>query len=126
VTIHLNRAGVVGAQRQGLADLICLCGAPARLEILLALAETPSEVGTLAGVLAHDITQISHQLRPLRDAGLVKAARHGCRVMYSLDYGAVETEESGQAITLTVRALDGSTVRFTVPRGTTDSNPAAR
>lgn len=115
MTIHLNRTRVLGAQRQGVADVMYLCGPPARLEILIALAGAPHEVGALANELCRDITHVSHQLRPLRDAGLVKAVRHGSHVMYSLNVGEVGVEESGGAITLTVRAIDGGVVQITLP-----------
>jgi ArsR family transcriptional regulator, lead/cadmium/zinc/bismuth-responsive transcriptional repressor len=53
--------------------------------VLLALAERPLCVGDLAELCRASQSAMSHQLRTLRDAGLVKAHRRGKQIFYALD-----------------------------------------
>lgn len=58
---------------------------PARLTVLLLLAEGPSRsVSELQEATGLSQTSMSHQLRVLRDADLVTATRDGRRVLYAL------------------------------------------
>ncbi len=59
---------------------------PARLLVLLALGrEGPQAVGDLAARARLEQSAMSHQLRVLRDARLVRAERRGKNVFYALD-----------------------------------------
>lgn len=60
-------------------------GDETRMRIVLALHEEGSCVGELADKLDMTDSAVSHQLRALRDARLVKARRSGKNVYYSLD-----------------------------------------
>lgn len=60
-----------------------------RLRILSALAISEMCVTDLSRVLAINQTTVSHQLRYLKDSGLVRADRHGKIIFYSLVGGIV-------------------------------------
>ncbi len=66
-----------------LADLFHLLGDPTRLRIVLACLETPIAVSEIAGALQLSSSLVSHHLRLLRAARIVKAERHGKQVFYS-------------------------------------------
>ena len=60
-----------------------------RLRILSALAISEMCVTDLSRVLAINQTTVSHQLRHLKDSGLVRADRYGKIIFYSLVGGIV-------------------------------------
>lgn len=66
-----------------LADLFRMLGDPTRLRILLACAESPVAVGDIADKLDVSASLVSHHLRLLRAARMVKGERHGKQVFYS-------------------------------------------
>ncbi len=68
-----------------LAELYKVFGDSTRIRILYALHEHELCVCDLAGILGMTQTAISHQLRVLKSAKLVKARRDGKVVFYSLD-----------------------------------------
>jgi len=57
---------------------------PSRVRILARLREAPCTVGDLAVAVAMEQPAVSHQLRILRDLGLVLGARDGRHVVYGL------------------------------------------
>jgi ArsR family transcriptional regulator, nickel/cobalt-responsive transcriptional repressor len=57
---------------------------PSRLRILARLQEGPSAVGELAEAVDLEPSACSHQLRLLRNLGLVTAERRGRSILYSL------------------------------------------
>lgn len=57
---------------------------PSRLLILATLREGPQSVGALAAAVGMGQSAVSHQLRVLRDLGLVADERHGRHVHYRL------------------------------------------
>ncbi len=67
------------------SELFKVFGDSTRIRILSALRGGPLCVFHLAERLAMGQSAISHQLRLLRGAGLVKAKRNGKTVSYSLD-----------------------------------------
>ena len=73
-----------GAVLQDLADTFKLLGDPTRLRILHALTTTEMCVCDLATLLDATPSGISHQLRLLRAAGLVKFRKDGKMAFYSL------------------------------------------
>jgi ArsR family transcriptional regulator, lead/cadmium/zinc/bismuth-responsive transcriptional repressor len=66
-----------------LADLFHLLGDPTRLRIVLACREAPIAVGAIAEALDLSSSLVSHHLRLLRAARIVKSERQGKQVFYS-------------------------------------------
>ncbi|MFI1186100.1 ArsR/SmtB family transcription factor [Streptomyces californicus] len=76
---RLNAVGAadVAATLQALAT-------PSRLHILARLQEGPCSVGDLAEAVGMEASACSHQLRLLRNLGLVTGERHGRSIVYTL------------------------------------------
>lgn len=68
-----------------LADLFKTFGDSTRIKILYALFEGELCVGVLSTILKLSQPAISHQLKVLKDAKLVKFRREGKVIFYSLD-----------------------------------------
>lgn len=68
-----------------LAELFKMFGDPTRAKILECLQIKDLCVGEIAEVLEMSISAVSHQLRVLRSAKLVKGTKEGKEVKYSLD-----------------------------------------
>ena len=66
-----------------LADLFHLLGDPTRLRIVLACLAQPIAVGDIATSLELSSSLVSHHLRLLRAARIVKAERQGKQVFYA-------------------------------------------
>jgi DNA-binding transcriptional ArsR family regulator len=66
-----------------LADLFHLLGDPTRLRIVLACMDEPIAVGEIAAALDLSSSLVSHHLRLLRAARIVKAERQGKQVFYA-------------------------------------------
>jgi DNA-binding transcriptional ArsR family regulator len=66
-----------------LADLFHLLGDPTRLRIVLSCLPAPIAVGDMAATLDLSSSLVSHHLRLLRAARIVKAERQGKQVFYS-------------------------------------------
>ncbi|MFC5511532.1 ArsR/SmtB family transcription factor [Massilia jejuensis] len=66
-----------------LADLFHLLGDPSRLRIVLACLARPTAVGEIAAALSLSSSLVSHHLRLLRAARIVKAERQGKQVFYA-------------------------------------------
>lgn len=75
-------AGVDPAIAQ-LADLFHLLGDPTRLRIVLACLAQPIAVSEIAATLDLSSSLVSHHLRLLRAARILKAERQGKQVFYS-------------------------------------------
>ncbi len=74
-------------QEQTLRRLCQLFGVfadPTRLRILSALLSAPMCVGDLAALLGLSPSAVSHQLKALKDARLVRSSRAGKTVFYAL------------------------------------------
>lgn len=65
-----------------LADLFRLLGDPTRLRIVLACADQQRPVGAIAESLRLSASLVSHHLRLLRAARIVRAERQGKQVFY--------------------------------------------
>jgi len=89
--IHLDQVGRVrdhlldDAAAAGLAEIFSLLGDHTRVRILHALTLGELCVCDISAVLNVSSSAISHQLRLLRTAKLVKARKEGKNVFYSLD-----------------------------------------
>jgi DNA-binding transcriptional ArsR family regulator len=79
------------------ADAMQALAAPSRLLILAQLRERPHAVSELVEAVGMEQSAVSHQLRLLRDTGLVVGERRGRRVVYSL-YDAHVAELIDQAV----------------------------
>jgi DNA-binding transcriptional ArsR family regulator len=66
-----------------LADLFHLLGDPTRLRIVLACLAAPIAVGDIAATLQLSSSLVSHHMRLLRAARIVKAERQGKQVFYA-------------------------------------------
>ena len=74
-----------------LADLYKLFGDSTRLRILYVLLDTELCVCDIAELLGMTVSAISHQLRLLKQAALVKFRKSGKSVLYSLADSHVQT-----------------------------------
>lgn len=74
-----------------LAELFKVFGDPTRIRILYVLFESELCVCDLASALAMNQSAISHQLKVLKQAKLVKARREGKSMIYSLSDDHVRT-----------------------------------
>lgn len=68
-----------------LADLFATLGDPNRLRIVAALQAQELCVGDLAATLGLSLSATSHQLRVLRNQGLVRSRKEGRLIYYTLD-----------------------------------------
>ena len=68
-----------------LAELFKMFGDPTRAKILGCLQIRDLYVGEIAEALGMSVSAVSHQLRVLRGAKLVKGTKEGKEVKYSLD-----------------------------------------
>lgn len=75
--LDLSAAKSVAATMQALAT-------PSRLLILGRLRDAPATVGELAEAVGMEQSAVSHQLRLLRNLGLVDGERRGRSITYSL------------------------------------------
>ena len=66
-----------------LAEMFRLMGDPSRLSIVLACLTTPISVGEIATRLGQSASLVSHHLRLLRAARILRAERRGKQVFYS-------------------------------------------
>ncbi|GIL13138.1 MAG: transcriptional regulator [Chloroflexota bacterium] len=78
--LSLDDARAVARFFQVLAD-------PTRVRLLAALAEQECCVSDLTGALGMDQSAVSHQLRYLREMGLVRWEKQGRHVFYRLNDG---------------------------------------
>ncbi len=66
-----------------LADMFRLMGDPTRLRIILVCLDDPISVGDIASRLALSPSLVSHHLRLLKAARVLRAKRHGKQIFYS-------------------------------------------
>ena len=67
-----------------IADAMFALSAPSRVQILGCLLDGPLAVGEITALLGMEQSAISHQLRVLREAELVRVERDGKRRVYAL------------------------------------------
>lgn len=75
----------------GLADFYKIFGDSTRLKILSALLQGEMCVGTITEVLEMSQSSVSHQLRTLKRARLIKSRKEGKWVFYSISDNHVST-----------------------------------
>lgn len=66
-----------------LAEMFRLMGDPSRLRIILVCLETPTSVGDIAEHLGLSNSLVSHHLRLLRAARVLRGQRRGKQIYYS-------------------------------------------
>ncbi len=79
------------AELERTAELFKAFGDPTRMQILTALFDRELCVCDISDLLGMTQSAISHQLRLLRNIGLVKNRREGKSIIYSLDDAHVAT-----------------------------------
>ena len=85
-TICLAKAGLISdSQAQRTAELFRILGDATRVKMLQALVKSEMCVCDIAAVVKMGQSAISHQLRVLRSARLVKYRREGKNAWYSLN-----------------------------------------
>jgi ArsR family transcriptional regulator, lead/cadmium/zinc/bismuth-responsive transcriptional repressor len=95
--VHLDRVRAAQSNLPGpaltgeLSALFAALGDPTRLRIVATLERSEMCVCDIAAALRLSTSAASHQLRVLRDRGLVKARRSGRLVYYALDDDHVRT-----------------------------------
>lgn len=85
------------ATAKSVANTLQALATPSRLLILATLQNGPATVGELADMIGMEQSAVSHQLRLLRNLGLVDGERSGRNISYSL-YGDHVAELLEQAI----------------------------
>lgn len=96
---HIHDEAVAAARRQmpeeetlcDLAEFFRVFGDSTRIRILYALLETELCVCDIAETLGMTQSAISHQLRLLKNARLVKSRREGKSIIYALADAHVQT-----------------------------------
>ena len=89
----------------GLARTFAALADPTRLRIVAALATRELCVCDLAATIGLTESAVSHQLRRLRDLGLVRARREGRLAYYALDDDHVGTPVSYTHLTLPTKRI---------------------
>lgn len=74
-----------------LADFFSIFGETARIKILTALMDSELCVSDLSGKVDMSQSAVSHQLRVLKQANVVRSRRDGKNILYSLDDDHIET-----------------------------------
>ncbi len=77
------------ATAQALAETFRVLGDPTRIRLIAAMALAERCVGDLAALVGMSESAVSHQLRMLRAARLVRTRRAGRQVFYTLDDGHI-------------------------------------
>jgi ArsR family transcriptional regulator len=70
---------------QKLAEMFKILSDPTRVKILWAIGDEEVCVCCISEVLGMSVSAVSHQLKTLKQAHLVKARRDGRNIYYSLD-----------------------------------------
>lgn len=79
-----SRGNVTPEVAVRVADAMHGLSAPSRVLILAQLRDRPHSVSELVDAVGMEQSAVSHQLRLLKDIGLVVGERRGRRVVYSL------------------------------------------
>jgi DNA-binding transcriptional ArsR family regulator len=100
------------AELQRVAETLHALSTPSRLRILLHLVEGPCAAGELATAVGMEQSAVSHQLRILRQLGLVVGTRQGRSISYRLydDHVAQLLDEARDHVEhLRLRSVDPMT-----------------
>lgn len=94
-----------------IADLTVVVAGGIRLEILKSLLLASRNVTSLADELELEVSMVSHNLRILRDNGLVEAQRRRQKRIYHLT-DRVRGSPNGEFVQLSIRSEQGESVVF--------------
>jgi DNA-binding transcriptional ArsR family regulator len=81
---HTSPPAIDAALARVVADRMQMLATPSRVQILGHLKAGPCSVGALAEAVGMESSAVSHQLRSLRQLGLVVSERRGKNVFYAL------------------------------------------
>jgi ArsR family transcriptional regulator, nickel/cobalt-responsive transcriptional repressor len=81
---HTHGGPVTPGLAEQVAEAMQALATPSRVMILAQLRERPQSVSELVSAVGMQQSAVSHQLKLLRDRGLVSGERQGRRVVYSL------------------------------------------
>jgi DNA-binding transcriptional ArsR family regulator len=81
---HTRRGALASDDAELVAEVMQALATPSRVLILAQLRESALSVSQLVSAVGMQQSAVSHQLRLLRDLGLVVGERDGRRVVYSL------------------------------------------
>jgi DNA-binding transcriptional ArsR family regulator len=81
---HDRRATVTPETAERVAEAMHALATPSRVLILAQLRERPRAVSELVDAVGMEQSAVSHQLKLLRDVGMVIGERQGRRIVYSL------------------------------------------
>jgi len=81
---RVTRAALDAATAKSVATTLQALATPSRLLILATLQHGPTSVGKLSETVGMEQSAVSHQLRLLRNLGLVDGQRQGRNIVYSL------------------------------------------
>jgi ArsR family transcriptional regulator, nickel/cobalt-responsive transcriptional repressor len=84
LTSHTHGGDVDWAVAERVAETMQALATPSRVLILARLRECSQSVSELVAAVGMSQSAVSHQLRLLREIGLVSGERRGRRVVYSL------------------------------------------
>ena len=84
VDVRASRTRLDLAAAKSVATTLQALATPSRLMILARLREGSTTVGELADAVQMEQSAVSHQLRVLRNLGLVDGVRQGRSIVYSL------------------------------------------
>jgi ArsR family transcriptional regulator, nickel/cobalt-responsive transcriptional repressor len=107
-----------------LADTMFALATPSRLQILFGLRAGPLTVSQIISAVGMKQSAVSHQLRVLRDHGVVSVRRQGRERLYSLrdEHVAALLDDARRHVLVLEHGDDGtSTARSVMRRGATAS-----
>ena len=81
----MKRSQEIDKYIEDIANLFKVLGDPTRTKILSVIEKQENNVSTISELVGLPISAISHQLRVLRQAKLIKSRKSGKEVFYSLD-----------------------------------------
>ncbi len=90
-SVQRAKEGILSSKEiETVCKVFRLLAEPSRMKIVLALLNGEMCVYHLTGVCGGTVSAVSHQLRVLRDNGIVKSKRYGKNVEYSIADAHVE------------------------------------
>jgi DNA-binding transcriptional ArsR family regulator len=81
---HTTPAVIDAQLARAVAERMQMLATPSRVQILGRLKHGPCSVGALAEAVGMESSAVSHQLRSLRQLGLVVGERRGKQIIYGL------------------------------------------
>jgi len=94
-TPHDDNAPASGTAASDCPAVLKVLAEATRLEVARLLLDGPKRVGELIATLRIDQSLLSHHLRVMRDAGLVRADRDGKAMRYRLAPGLADRRGGG-------------------------------